>query len=60
MKDDNDVEKEEEIEELQTKSIAEYVKERRARTLERKQVYEEKIKNLQDKSEKLKRDSNRE
>lgn len=60
MKNENDVEKEEEIEELQTKSIAEYVKERRERNLERKEAYEEKIKTLKEKTDTLKRDLNKE
>ena len=60
MKNEDDFEKEEEIEELPTKSIAEYVKERQERNLQRKQAYEEKIKTLTNKSDKLKRDLNRE
>lgn len=45
---------EEEIEELQTKSIAEYVKERREKSAERNKEYEEKINELKEKAKKLK------
>jgi len=60
MRNEDDFENEEEIEELQTKSITDYVKERRERNLQRKQAYEEKIKALKDRADTLKRDLNQE